>query len=63
LIRIRVVKAGEGSGQGVGYLDDGTMIVIEDGRDHIGSDVDITVTSMLQTTAGRMVFGKFEGRA
>lgn len=63
LIRIRVVKAGEGSGQGVGYLDDGTMIVIEDGRDHIGSDVDITVTSMLQTSAGRMVFGRFENRA
>ena len=63
LIRIRVVKAGEGAGQGVGYLDDGTMIVIEDGRDHIGTDVDITVTSMLQTSAGRMVFGKFENRA
>ncbi|MDG1873883.1 MAG: PIN domain-containing protein [Mariniblastus sp.] len=62
LIRIKVVKAGEGSGQGVGYLDDGTMIVIEDGREHIGKEVDITVTSMLQTSAGRMVFGKFDGR-
>lgn len=61
-IQIRVVKAGEGSGQGVGYLDDGTMIVIEDGRDHIGQDVEISVTSMLQTSAGRMVFGKYEGR-
>lgn len=62
-ITIRVVKAGEGVGQGIGYLDDGTMIVIEDGRDHIGEDVDISVTSMLQTSAGRMIFGKFEGRA
>ncbi|MEZ6095913.1 MAG: TRAM domain-containing protein [Pirellulaceae bacterium] len=59
-IRVKVVKAGEGAGQGVGYLEDGTMIVIEEGRDHIGDQVDITVTSMLQTNAGRMVFGKFE---
>jgi uncharacterized protein YacL len=63
LIKIRVVKAGEGTGQGVGYLDDGTMIVIEEGRDHIGEEVNITVTSMLQTSAGRMVFGKFESQA
>jgi uncharacterized protein YacL len=62
-INIRVVKAGEGNGQGVGYLDDGTMIVIEEGRDHIGEEIEISVTSMLQTSAGRMVFGKFEGRA
>jgi len=58
-IRIRVVKAGEGANQGVGYLDDGTMIVIEDGKSQIGNEVDITVTSMLQTNAGRMIFGKF----
>ena len=63
LIRIRIVKPGEGAGQGVGYLDDGTMIVVEDGRNHIGEEVDITVTSMLQTSAGRMVFGKYEGLA
>jgi len=61
-ITIKIVKAGEGAGQGIGYLDDGTMIVIEDGRDHIGEDVEISVTSMLQTSAGRMVFGKFESR-
>ena len=63
LITIKVVKAGEGAGQGVGYLDDGTMIVIENGRDHIGKDISISVTSMLQTSAGRMVFGKFESVA
>ena len=54
------MKAGEGPNQGVGYLDDGTMIVVEDGREHIGDQVEITVTSMLQTSAGRMVFGKYE---
>ncbi len=62
-VNVKVVKAGEGSGQGVGYLDDGTMIVIEDGRDQIGNSIEITVTSMLQTSAGRMVFGKYEGAA
>jgi uncharacterized protein YacL len=59
-IKLKGVKAGEGPGQGVGYLDDGTMIVIEDGRPHIGKEIEITVTSMLQTSAGRMVFGKHE---
>lgn len=62
-VRVKVVKPGEGPGQGVGYLDDGTMIVIEDGRGHLGEHVDITVTSMLQTNAGRMVFGRFESVA
>ena len=62
-VTVRVVKPGEESGQGVGYLDDGTMIVIEDGRSHLGKDVKITVTSMLQTSAGRMVFGKCDGPA
>ena len=57
-VTIKIVKHGEGQGQGVGYLDDGTMIVVEDGRNHIGKKVEITVTSMLQTSAGRMVFGK-----
>lgn len=63
VITIRIVKAGEGNGQGVGYLDDGTMIVVEEGRSQIGKDVNITVTSMLQTSAGRMVFGKYESMA
>jgi len=59
-VEVRVVKPGEEQGQGVGYLDDGTMIVIENGRDHIGVTVLITVTSVLQTSAGRMIFGRFE---
>jgi uncharacterized protein YacL len=57
---VRIVKPGESPLQGVGYLDDGTMIVVEGGRDHIGQTVRITVTSVLQTSAGRMIFGRFE---
>jgi len=59
-IDAKVVKPGEEPGQGVGYLDDGTMIVIEGGRTHIGETVTLTVTSVLQTSAGRMIFGRFE---
>jgi uncharacterized protein YacL len=62
-LSVRVVKAGEEEGQGVGYLDDGTMIVIEGGRNHIGKAVRIAVTSVLQTSAGRMIFGRFESTA
>ena len=57
-IDVRIVKAGEEPGQGVGYLEDGTMVVIEGGREHIDETVAIAVTSVLQTSAGRMVFGK-----
>ncbi len=62
-VEVRIVKAGEEAGQGVGYLDDGTMVVVEAGREHIGRQVNITVTSVLQTSAGRMVFGKCEAAA
>jgi uncharacterized protein YacL len=58
-IEVRIVKAGEESGQGVGYLEDGTMVVIEGGRDHISQQVMAVVTSVLQTSAGRMVFGRY----
>ncbi len=60
-IEVRLVKVGEEQGQGVGYLDDGTMVVVEGGREHVNETVRITVTSVLQTSAGRMVFGRFEG--
>jgi uncharacterized protein YacL len=60
-LEVRIVKPGEEPGQGVGYLDDGTMVVVEGGRDHLNEAVTIAVTSMLQTSAGRMVFGRFEG--
>ena len=60
-ISVRVVKAGEEHGQGIGYLDDGTMVVIEAGREHIGQEVTVGVTSVIQKSAGRMVFGRFDG--
>jgi uncharacterized protein YacL len=56
---VRIVKPGEEIGQGVGYLDDGTMIVVEGAKEFIGRMVKISVTSVLQTSAGRMIFGKF----
>ncbi len=59
-IEVRVVKAGEEPGQGVGYLEDGTMVVIESGREHLNQTVAVAITSVLQTSAGRMVFGKLE---
>jgi uncharacterized protein YacL len=61
-LTIRIVKQGDQVGQGVGYLDDGTMVVVEHGRSAIGQEVPITVTSVLQTPAGRMIFGRMEGR-
>jgi uncharacterized protein YacL len=59
---VRIVKPGDQLGQGVGYLDDGTMIVVEQGRAHLGQEVQIAVTSVLQNPAGRMIFGKIESR-
>ena len=58
---IKVVKAGEGAEQGIGYLNDGTMVVIEGARDHIGDQLVVKVTSTLQTNAGRMIFTKYDG--
>ena len=55
---VSLIKQGKDREQAVAYLDDGTMIVVEDGRKYIGSTVEITVTSVLQTAAGRMIFGK-----
>lgn len=62
-MQVKVVKAGDQIGQGVGYLDDGTMVVIEQGRGLIGQDIAIVVTSVLQTPAGRMIFGRPDQRA
>jgi uncharacterized protein YacL len=59
-VEVRIVKPGEEEGQGVGYLDDGTMIVVEGGRSHVNQLVRISVTSVLQTSAGRMIFGRIE---
>lgn len=55
---VGVVKQGKDPSQGIGYLDDGTMIVVEDGKDYIGETIDVAVTSVIQTSAGKMIFGK-----
>ncbi len=57
---VRIVKAGEGPEQGIGYLDDGTMVVIEGGRHRINATLNVVVTSTLQTQAGRMLFAKVD---
>jgi len=59
-IEVHIVKPGEGETQGVGYLEDGTMIVVEGGRQYINQQIRVTVTSVLQTSAGRMIFGRYE---
>ena len=57
-LRVRVIQEGKEPGQGVGFLDDGTMIVIEGGARHIDRDLDVAVTRVLQTVAGRMIFAQ-----
>ena len=57
-IHIRIAKSGKEPGQGVGYLEDGTMVVVQEGKQLVGSDADIEVTSVLQTSGGRMIFAR-----
>ncbi len=57
---IRVIQEGKEFNQGVGYLDDGTMVVVENGQRYLNKDVSVTVTKILQTSAGRMIFAKPE---
>lgn len=59
-MKVIVIKEGKEHGQGVGYLDDGTMIVVEGARRHMGQEIQVTVTSVLQTSAGRMIFTKLK---
>lgn len=59
-MHIQIIKDGKETGQGVAYLDDGTMIVVEGGKKYVGDIVDVTVTSVLQTAAGRMIFAKIK---
>ena len=62
-MRVRLLKPGEEPGQGVGYLDDGTMVVVEQGRGHLNEEVEFTVTNTRQTSAGKMIFGRMgDGR-
>ncbi|MBI1802080.1 MAG: TRAM domain-containing protein [Chloroflexi bacterium] len=60
VILVRIIQEGREPGQGVGYLDDGTMIVVEDGKRHIGDTLEAVVTRVLQTAAGRMIFAQLE---
>lgn len=62
-LNVKLIKRGEEPGQGVGYLDDGTMVVVEQGVHHLGDFVRMVVTSVLQTSAGRMIFGRMDGPA
>lgn len=57
---VKIIKRGEEQGQGVGYLDDGTMIVVEQGAQYLNDQARVQVTSVLQTSAGRMIFGKID---
>ncbi len=62
-ITVHIIQEGKELGQGVGYLDDGTMVVIEEGRRHINETTDVVVTRVLQTVAGRMIFAQLSDRA
>jgi uncharacterized protein YacL len=57
-IDLKILKEGKESSQGVGYLNDGTMVVVEEGRDYIGEQIGVVVTGSLQTSAGRMIFAR-----
>ena len=59
-IEVNVIQEGKETGQGVGYLDDGTMVVVEDGRTFLNKKINVTVTKVLQTAAGRMIFARLE---
>ena len=63
ILSVQVQKAGEEQGQGVGYLEDGTMVVVEGGLPHVGQRVDLTVTNVIPTSAGRMIFGAVRAAA
>jgi len=62
-ITVHIIQEGKELGQGVGYLDDGTMVVVEDGRRHIDQSIEVNVTRVLQTVAGRMIFAQVGGRS
>ena len=59
LMKVFVIKEGKEAGQGVAYLDDGTMVVVDQARKALGKTIEVSVTSVLQTTAGKMIFGRF----
>ncbi len=62
-MKVFIIKEGKEKDQGVAYLDDGTMVVVDNSRRMIGQNVDVTVTSVLQTTVGKMIFGRYNGES
>jgi uncharacterized protein YacL len=58
IVNVSIIQEGREAGQGVAYLDDGTMVVVEDGRGQINTEAAVTVTKVLQTAAGRMIFAR-----
>ena len=58
ILNVRVIQEGKEAAQGVGYMDDGTMVVIEGGREHLNQEIPVMVTKVLQTAAGRMIFAR-----
>ena len=62
IMRVFILKEGKEYNQGVAYLDDGTMVVVDNAKKMISKTIDIAVTSVLQTTAGKMIFGKYDDR-
>ena len=59
-ILVNIIQEGREVGQGIAYLDDGTMVVVEDGRDRINTRTNVSVTKVLQTAAGRMIFARVD---
>jgi uncharacterized protein YacL len=57
-MELKILKEGKEPQQGVGYLNDGTMVVVEEGKEYIGDEIDVVVTGSLQTSAGRMIFAR-----
>lgn len=62
VMRVTILREGKEPGQGVAYLEDGTMVVVENGRKMVSRTVEVTVTSVLQTDAGKMIFGRYDDR-
>jgi len=62
-LTVTVIKPGKEPGQGVGYLDDGTMVVVEQAKNLVGKMIVVSVTSVLQTNAGKMLFAEVKGEA
>ena len=59
-LKVKVIQEGKEYSQGVGYLEDGTMVVVEDGENYLNETISVVVTKVLQTTAGRMIFARPE---